>query len=187
MDTMNQLLQTPIINEELFKLHSPVTSNVDIEEFLPYIYIAQELHIEPVLGEPLLEELKKQIRNNALTAHNSALVVKIAPALSFYAVYQALPFHWATIANKGVTIRESENSKGVDVKDIAQLRRWVKDDADLLKGQLVDYLCKCRVDYPLWRPLDTHCCDDIIPEGSTKKSFDSGFYFRDKGTGCHCR
>lgn len=184
---MSEFLQTPIINEELFKLHSPVTANVDIEEFLPYICIAQELHIEPVLGEPLMTELKEQIMSNTLTEHNSSLIVKVAPTLSFYTIYQALPFHWATIANKGVTIRESENSKGVDVKDIAQLRRWVKDDADLLKGQLVDFLCKCRTNYPLWRPLNTNCCDDIIPEGSASKSFDSGFYFSKKNDGCGCR
>lgn len=181
---MNNLLQTPIINEQLFKLHSPVTANVDIEEFLPYIFIAQELHIEPILGEPLMTQLKKQILENTLTEHSSALIVKVAPALAFYTVYQALPFHWATIANKGVTIRESENSKGVDVKDIAQLRRWIKDDADLLKGQLVDYMCKYRSLYYLWRPLDTACCNSIIPEGSTGKSFDSGFYFPKNGCGC---
>lgn len=78
---MDELLQIPIINEELFKLHSPVTANVDIEEFLPYISIAQELHIEPVLGEPLISELKHQIKTNSLTEDNSALIVKTAPAL----------------------------------------------------------------------------------------------------------
>lgn len=186
MNETNEFLQTPIINEELFKLHSPVTSNVSIEEFLPYICIAQELHIESVLGEPLMTELKQQIVDNSLTEKNSALIVKVAPPLAFYAVYQALPFHWATIANKGVTIRESENSKGVNVKDIAQLRRWVKDDADLLKGQLIDYLCKCRTSYPLWRPLNMNCCDQIIPEGQNVKRFDSGFYFPKSRNGCGC-
>lgn len=186
MNQTTDFLQTPIISEELFKLHSPVTSNVQIEEFLPYICIAQELHIEPILGEPLMTEIKQQIANNSLSETNSSLVVKIAPALSFYAVYQALPFHWATIANKGVTIRESENSKGVDAKDIAQLRRWVKDDADLLKGQLIDYLCKCRTNYPLWRPLNMNCCDSIIPEGSNVKRFDSGFYFPKNKSDCEC-
>lgn len=183
---MDELLQIPIINEELFKLHSPVTANVDIEEFLPYISIAQELHIEPVLGEPLISELKHQIKTNSLTEDNSALIVKTAPALSFYAVYQALPFHWATIANKGVTIRESENSRGVDVKDIAQLRSWMKNDADLLRDQLVDFLCRCRAGYPLWRPANAYCCDQRIHEGSTDKSFNSGFYFPKKGRGCGC-
>lgn len=184
---MNDFIATPIINEDLFKLHSPVTANVDIEEFIPYICIAQELHIEPILGEPLLAELKEQILANELTEANSSLIVKVAPALSFFTVYQALPFHWATIANKGVTIRESENSKGVDVKDIAQLRRWVKDDADLLKDQLINFLCKCRANYPLWRPQNINCCDDRINEGDNSKSYSSGFYFPKKGSrGCGC-
>jgi hypothetical protein len=183
---MSEYIQIPIISEDLFKQHSPVTSNTDITEFVPYISIAQELHIEPVLGEPLMSELKTQIESNTLTPENSDLIIKTAPALSFYAVYQALPFHWATIVNKGVTIRESENSKGVDIKDIAQLRRWIKDDADTLKSQLIDFLCRCKNKYPLWRPLDSNCCDGVIHEGSAKADFDNGFYFRNKKRGCGC-
>ncbi|MBK5721862.1 hypothetical protein JGH11_13360 [Dysgonomonas sp. Marseille-P4677] len=167
MDNMTQL---PLINEKLFKQHSPVTSNTDITEFVPYIGIAQELHIANVLGEMLMSELCAQIASNTLSEVNSNLILKIAPALSFYAVYQALPFHWATIVNKGITIRESENSKGIDIKDLAQLRQWVKNDADLLKAQLVGFLSKNSIDYPLWLP-ENHC--------SPEPKFDSGFYFRD--------
>lgn len=170
------MIQLPLISESLFKQYSPVTSNTDITEFVPYIDIAQELHIEPVLGEPLMSELKEQIADNNLTPENSDLILKIAPTLSFYTVYQALPFHWATIVNKGVTIRESENSKGIDIKDLAQLRQWIKNDADILKGQLVDFLSRCRASYPLWRPQEG--CSSKGNIGSTGKDFDSGFYFK---------
>ncbi|WP_029902334.1 DUF6712 family protein [Prevotella sp. 10(H)] len=168
---MSELIQIPLINEKLFKLHSPVTSNTDITEFVPYISIAQELHITPVLGRPLADELCRQIADNSLTAENSDLILKIAPALSFYAVYQALPFHWATIVNKGITVRESENSKGVDIKDLAQLRQWIKNDADVLKAQLTSFLEGCRANYPLWQPAGK--CEQ-------KEGFDSGFYFPKK-------
>ncbi|SBW07144.1 DUF6712 family protein [uncultured Dysgonomonas sp.] len=165
---MRELIQLPLISEKLFKMHSPVTSNTDITEFIPYICIAQELHIASILGEPLMEELCEQVSANTLTPENSDLILKIAPVLSFCAVYQALPFHWATIVNKGITIRESENSKGVDIRDLAQLRQWVKNDADVLKQQLVDFLYKCRTNYPLWQPEDK-CKKEM--------EFDSGFYF----------
>jgi hypothetical protein len=165
---MKEMIQTPLISEKLFKLHSPVTSATDIAEFVPYIAIAQELHIAPVLGAPLMDELRTQVATNALTPENSALMLKIAPALSFYAVYQALPFHWATIVNKGVTIRESENSKGIDIKDLAQLRQWIKNDADLLISLLTAFLDAHRAQYPLWRPAS--------PCGGNKP-FDSGFFF----------
>lgn len=164
------MAQLPLITEKLFKQHSPVTSNTDITEFVPYISIAQELHISNILGEDIMDELCSQIESNSLTATNSRLILRIAPALSFFAVYQALPFHWATIVNKGITIRESENSKGVDIKDLAQLRQWIKNDADTLKTQLVDFLNKNKADYPLWKPQDARA--------KKEDTFDSGFYFR---------
>ncbi|WP_101688210.1 DUF6712 family protein [Dysgonomonas massiliensis] len=166
---MNNYQQTPLISEALFKQHSPVTSTTDITDFVPYIGIAQELYIEPILGSELTDELKEQIAADNLSVVNSNLIARIAPALSFYAVYQALPFHWATIVNKGITVRESENSRSVDVKDIAQLRRWIKDDADILRQQLSDFLHAHATDYPLW----------TVPEACADKAtkFDSGFHF----------
>lgn len=178
------MIQVTLLSEELFKLNSPITKNTDITEFIPYIVHAQKLHIEPILGDLLMAELKLQIESDTLTPDNGALILKIAPCLSFYAVYQGLPFHWASIVNKGVTIRESENSKGVDVMDIAQLRRWVADDAQTFKSQLIDFLCKCRSNYPLWNP--SGCCDDRTNEGSAEKKFESGFYFPSSRNGCNC-
>ncbi|HCO67303.1 MAG TPA: hypothetical protein DIT04_06050 [Dysgonomonas sp.] len=180
-------IPTPLISEELLKLHSPITSDVDITDFVPYIVIAQDLYVAPVLGEPLMDELRAQIETNSLTGGNSALIVKIAPVLAFYTLYQGLPFHWASIVNKGITIRESENSKGIDMNDLAQLRRWVKDDAERFTTLLIEFLCKCRINYPLWRPAEGFkCCGDVIGEGSTRKGFDSGFYFPNRPEGCGC-
>jgi len=180
---MNEYISIPLISEELLKLHSPITSEVDVTDFIPYLVIAQDLYVSPVLGEPLMNELKSQIESNSLTDFNSDLVVKLAPVLAFYTVYQGLPFHWASIVNKGITIRESENSKGIDMNDLSQLRRWVKDDAERFTQLLIEFLCKCRGNYPSWRPREGfRCCDDITAEGSTSKKYDSGFYFpRRKG------
>jgi len=158
----------PLITEKLFKQHSPVTSGTDITEFVPYISIAQELHISKILGQPLLDELCHQIASNSLSESNSRLILQIAPALSFYAVYQALPFHWAAIVNKGITVRESENSKGIDIKDLAQLRQWIKNDADIFGQRLEDFLEANKGDYPLWTSV----------KGCGKgNKFESGFYF----------
>ena len=168
--------QTAIINENLFKQHSPVTSNTKLAEFMPYISIAQELYIVPVLGEPQMEELKSQIASNSLTETNSKLIVKIAPALSFFAVYQGLPFHWASIVNKGITIRESENSKGVDINDVAQLRRWIKDDASVFLSLLINFLHAEQSAYPLWKPNKDYSCSNSHKRACS----DSGFYFPKK-------
>jgi len=135
--------------------------------------------------KPLVEELQDQIKaaqDNPdadpypITPENQALLTLIAPPLAFYAVYQGIPFHWAAIINKGITVRESENSKAVDIKDIAQLRRWLRDDAEELLRQLIDYLCECGGSYPLWKP-GKYCggcgCDG---DNGLNVTFDAGIF-----------
>lgn len=147
----------------MFKQYSPITTDTGIDDFVPYINIVQIMYFEELLGPALMAELELQIKAASeldptqpaphpypISAHNQALLKVIAPAISFYAVYQGLPMQWAKIVNKGLTIKESENSKAVELRDMAQLRRWLKDDAEFLLGRLIKYLCRCAANYPLW-------------------------------------
>lgn len=168
-----------IISEELLKDYSPITDDTVIKEFVPYIGIVQAIYIEPILGEELLDELKLQVKNNSLTPFNSALILKIAPALSHFTVYQGLPFHWATIVNKGITIRESENSKALTTDDLAWLSRRVRNDAETLLNLTIKYLCKCKDNYPLWNPDKDYCNTGCGCNGSRGNSkFDGGVFFK---------
>ncbi len=177
-------MEVVLINEELFKENSPIKDDTIITKFVPYISIAQKMYIERILGKPLSDELKDQVKaasrtgatSDKITPENQALILILAPALSFYAVYQGIPFHWAAIVNKGITVRESENSKAVDIKDIAQLRRWLKDDAEEFSRDLIDYLCRCRDKYPLWKPGKGCICGDETSEGTTQSPFDTGIF-----------
>lgn len=175
-------MEIALINEDLFKQNSPVTDDTIITDFVPYILIVQKMYILPIIGLPLYEELQTQIKAasvtpppavNPITPANQALLIEIAPALSFYAVYQGIPFHWAKVINKGVTILESENSKGVSINDIAQLRRWLRDDADRLTRNLIGYLSGCNL-YPLWKPAEGCGCDNGV--GTTVKPLDTGIF-----------
>jgi len=163
-------METLIISEELLKANSPITPDTVISGFVPYVAIAQSIYIEPVLGIALMDELKTQVKENSLTPLNSALIQKIAPPLAYFTAYQGLPFHWAKIVNKGITIKESENSKGVAMDDIAQLRRWLRTDAEMLLKLLAAYLCKNKASYPLWRPDRDYC--------RTGAGFEAGIFMK---------
>ncbi len=173
-------MELVLITGELFKQYSPITYDTVVENFYPHILIAQKMYIERVLGEPLSKELKEQVKANELTPENQALFLKVAPALSFYAVYQGIAFHWAKIVNKGVTIGTSENSSGVGMNDIAQLRRYLRDDAQVFLQDLINYLIACKDKYPLWQP-DKGCGCSRHPfdkgTGSTKIEEDTGGIF----------
>lgn len=183
-------MEIALINEDLFKQNSPIKDDTVIDKFAPYIVLVQAMYIKPLLGIPLYEELQTQIKAasvvpapdpNPICPANQALIIEIAPALSFYAVYQGLPFHWASLVNKGVTILESENSKGVAINDIAQLRRWLLDDAGRLMGLLTAYLGGCGL-YPLYKPADgCGCSGDTSASNAT---LNQGLYIPKRRKSC---
>ncbi|KAA6347894.1 hypothetical protein EZS27_004674 [termite gut metagenome] len=171
-----------LITEELLKLYSPFPENFETEAVIPFVNIAQKLFLEEVLGLPLVAELKVQIKDNDLTEENSTLIVEIAPALSLYSYYEFLPFGWAKILNKSLTVKESENSKAVSISDMSQLRLIIKNDADVFLRKLIDFLCSCKENYPLWKPKDISICKCSCEdtEGTNIKGFDTGIYFKKK-------
>lgn len=177
-----------LINEKLLKSYSPISDNVDVTDIVPFISIAQEIHIKPIIGEILENDLKKNIKANTLSSDYSALIVKIAPALAYWTIYEALPFHYMKIVNKGVTTLQSENSSSPSYKDISQLRANVQNTAERLELELIKFLCECNDKYTLWNPDNSSCCDSIITKnenGKVGKSFDSGIYMKKKSDTCN--
>lgn len=162
-------MEVIIISEALFKENSPVGTNVNIDDWTPYILAVQKLYMRKILGPALLTELQDQIKQaaaaaagdpNPITSDNRALLIEIAPTLAFYAVYQGLPFQWAKIQNKGITAGKSENSDAVTYNDVAKLQTKTKLDAEAFADDLIKYLCKCSTKYPAWSPAPGYGCTD---------------------------
>lgn len=183
-------MEIAIISAELFKGNSPLQYDTVADDFLVYIQLAQKVYIKDIIGIPLYEELQTQIKAasvtpaptpNPISEANRALLIEIAPVLSFYAVYLGLPFHWAKIINKGVTIAESENSKGVTINDIAQMRRWLLDTASTLTTQFKAYLSNCDK-YPLYKPADGCGCNGNA--AASNKPLNQGIYIPKRRRSC---
>lgn len=179
-------MEIAIISADLFKENSPIQYDTVADDFLVGIRLAQKMYIRPLIGIPLYEELQAQIKAasvtpppdvNPITPANQALLIEIAPVLSHYAVYQGIPFHWAKIINKGITVADSENSKGVAINDIAQLRRWLLDTANTLASQFKDYIGACG-EYPLYKPAD---CGDCEPKTNP---LNQGIYIPNRRKSC---
>lgn len=154
-----KLIETMLISEELLKLYSPISKNVAVDKILSFVYLAQNYYINPVLGDALMEELQQQIDEDELTDENKSLILKIAPALANYTTFLALRSLAYTVSEKGVVLEASENSRSINKDELAPFMEDVKRQAEMSIDLLTKYLCKCSELYPLWRPLDTNCCD----------------------------
>ena len=167
--TNKKLGETLIISEELLKLYSPLSKNVDVDKIYPYLHLAQPYFIEPIIGDALLTELQQQIEDNELTPENKALVLKIAPVLAYYATYLAMRSLTYSITEKGLTLEHSENSQTIDRNSLGDYILDIKNQAEMYAEILIKYLCRCALTYPLWRPeSDCHCEQYNLQDGSAE-------------------
>lgn len=96
-----------------------MNGNVDTDNFIQYVKIAQDIHIQNYLGTDLLQKIQTDIINSSLSGDYLALLVTyVKPMLIHWAMVEYLPFAAYTIANKGVYKHNSENSTNVEKNEI---------------------------------------------------------------------
>lgn len=178
MDTNNDntIRQGVLINDEYLREYSLFPKNYDFTEIRNFIPLAEELHITPIIGEGLHQELIDQISDNEITRYNSSLLLEIYKVLGLAVFYEALPFVWSRVTQVGITHGKSDNSDSVSNKDMVYLQQDVRSKLDYLKGNLKKWLDERRKYYPNY-VCDGNCgCPtsrkyaDILRVYTTKKS-----------------
>ena len=179
------LTETVIISEELLKRYSPISTNVGVEKVFPYVLLAQDFYVRPILGDALLNDLQIGINNGQLDDNQKALVIKIAPMLANYTTYLAIRSLAYSVTEKGLTKENSENSSSLDRTELGDLKMELKQTAEKCAELLVRYLCTCRASYEQWQPYEECECEKYTQKGgstATKKSF--GIYIPSKQKEC---
>jgi hypothetical protein len=96
-----------------------VNGNVDTDKFIQFVKIAQDVHVQSILGTDLLNKIKADIVANTLSGNYLSLLTNyVKPLLIHWAMVEYLPFAAYTIANKGVYKHESENATTVDKNEV---------------------------------------------------------------------
>lgn len=181
-----KLGETLIISEELLKLYSPLSKNVDVDKVYPFLHLAQQYYIEDILGIALLEELQTQVENDSLTEENKALIIKCAPVLANYATYLAMRSLTYSVTEKSLVKEHSENSEAIARNELGDYILSLKDICEMHKEVLIKYLCRCSLTYPLWRPSAGCDCQKYnFTDGSSEMNRSFTVYFPEKAKeGC---
>lgn len=151
-------IRTPkLINVEYLKAYSSVPLNFNYEEIINYSPIAEQIHILPIIGYPLYDELLDQVENNTLTELNSTLILKIYQVLAPAIVYEALPFQFARLTEVGLQKHHSDTSEAISLSESRYMSGHLFGVVEHQKKMLIEFLEEYKDYYPLYQSSDCSC------------------------------
>ena len=149
-----------ISRDELIK-YTALNGNIDTDNFIQWVKLAQDIHIQSYLGTDLFNKINADIVANTLSGNYLMLVnVYIKPMLIHWSMVEYLPFAAYTIANKGVYKHGSENSSSVDKAEIDFLVEKERSIAQSYTRRFIDYMSFNNNLYPEY---NTNSNADIFP------------------------
>lgn len=121
--------------------YTALNGNVDTDQFIQFIKIAQDKHIQNYLGTDLLNAIKTKITGSTLTGDYLSLVNDyVKPMLVHWAMVEYLPFASITISNKGVYKHTSETGESLTKEDIDYLIEKERDTAQYYTDRFISYM-----------------------------------------------
>ena len=149
-----------VSRDEIVKF-TALNGNIDTDNFIQWIKLAQDIHIQNYLGTDLFNKINNDIVANTLSGNYLMLVnVYIKPMLIHWSMVEYLPFAAYTIANKGVYKHGSENSSNVDKSEIDFLVEKERSIAQNYTRRFIDYMSFNNNLYPEY---NTNSNADIFP------------------------
>lgn len=149
--------QRTLFNEEYLKEYSLLPTNFNTKEVWNFIPLTEQLHIVPVIGQSLYEELLDQVEKNEVTPANASLLLEIYPFEGLALMEVCMPYLAMHITEVGITKGKSENSDSADVNDINYLTNYVRSQMEPLKNKLISFLKNNKDLYPLYKDIDCTC------------------------------
>lgn len=160
-----------LISENKLKSFTNINKNVDIDSIRAEIGIAQDIHLQTLLGTRFYQHLLDQISSTGNTFNADELILVndyIAPYLIQTAYFEMIPhLHYRTM-NRGIVEGNMESATGVDLSTMQYLRGVQKQRSDFYKMRLQDYLITGQGQNKFPDYLITSTIDGMIPDRTDK-------------------
>ena len=140
---------TLFISTDRLKRDSALGGSVDDNLLLPYILMAQDRYILPVLGTDLTNKLISDIQGSSLTGNYLTLLqTYIQPALVQFAFATVSPFLRLRMVNNAVVTMSSEQGGTVSHEELKPLINASIDQGEFYRERLIDYLRGNLTNFP---------------------------------------
>jgi hypothetical protein len=144
------------------KRNTIIDGNVDVDKFIQFIKIAQQIHVRNYLGSDLYNKISSDIVADTLTGDYLSLVnTYIQPMLIHFAMVDYLPFAAYQVKNGGVFKHSSENSETVSKNEVDYLVNKEREFAEYYTRRFIDYMANNQNLFPEYT---SNTNEDINPD-----------------------
>jgi hypothetical protein len=149
-----------VSRDEIVKF-TALNGNIDTDNFLQWVKVAQDIHIQSYLGTKLFKKINDDLVAGTLAGNYLSLTnVYIKPMLIHWSLVEYLPFAAYTISNKGVYKHNSETSDTVNKEEIDFLVEKERSIAENYSRRFIDYMSFNQSLYPEY---NTNSNADVYP------------------------
>ena len=141
---------TLYISSTRLKKDTALGGSVDDNLIMPYILLAQDMNILPILGTDLDAKLKTEIQAGTLAGVYKTLVeTYLQPALVQFAFSTLAPYLRLRFSNNSVVVMgATEQSSSATYDDIKPLMDTATDAAEFYRQRMIDYLRNNSSSFP---------------------------------------
>lgn len=165
------MAQALFVSREDIVKYTALSGNVDVDKFIQFVKIAQDIHIQNYLGTKLFDKINDGIVAGNLSApYTTLLNTYIKSMVVHWSMVEFMPFSAYTFGNKGVYKHSSENSENVDKNEIDFLIEKERSIAEHYTRRFIDYMSFNQVSFPEY---NTNSNDDMFPD---KEADFTGWY-----------
>lgn len=155
-----------LISTEDIKKFTILNGNLEVDEFIQYIKIAQDITIQNYIGTKLYEKFQTLIIDDELDLagnenYLSLLTTHIKPMLVHWAMVHYLPFASYKVQNKGVFKHTSESAISVEKNEIDFLIEKERDIAEHYTQRFIKYMCENSTLFPEYT---SNTGSDVYPD-----------------------
>jgi len=138
-----------------------INGNVDRDQMIQFIKIAQDIHIQNILGTKLFNRIASDITADTLSGNYLSLFTNyIQDMVIHYATIEILPYIHFKVANGGIYTKNGENSTNATKEDLDYLVQKERDIAEHYSRRFIDHMAFNNSLYPEY---NTSSNDDMYP------------------------
>ena len=131
------------------KRNSIIDGSVDVDKFIQFLKIAQQIHIRNYLGTDLYNKISSDIIADSLSGNYLTLVNDyIQPMLIHFAMVDYLPFAAYQIKQGGIFKHTSETAETVSKSEVDYLVAKEREFAEYYTRRFIDYMAFNQSNFP---------------------------------------